>query len=392
MNTQLIKTLFAHLLVSGLAGLLACSSPADKKEEKPGEVANPPANTVTITAAQFRETGIRLGGPDTLMLGETIQATGKLEAPPDQWATVSAPMGGFVRSAKLVEGDFVHKGQVLIMLEHPDYVKLQQEYLQAMARIGFERQELDRQTELNREEVGARRKLQQSTSDYETTRALITSLEAQLAQLHIPLDPLRTGRIVRTIPLPAPISGYVDKVNLRLGQFVGTTDMLVEIVSKEHLYLELRVFENDIRHVREGQLVRFTIPQQQTGEMRATVYRVGQAFDAQSKTVLVHANLLPNQAGRLFAGSYVRATILAAPRQVIALPEDALVKEGGKTFIYVRQPDNPTGTYQFRLVPVRAGITQNHQIEVIVPSTVNPSSIVREGAYFINAERAKTAG
>lgn len=349
-------------------------------------------NTISISRAQFQETGIQLGGPDTLTLGEQIQATGKLEAPPDQWATVHAPMGGFVRSTRLVEGDFVKKGHVLAMLEHPDYIKLQQEYLQAMAKSRFEKQELDRQTELNREEVGARRKLQQSTADYETTRALLTSLEAQLAQLHIPLETLRTGTITRTIPLLAPISGYVDNVNLRLGQYVGTSDELVEIVGKEHLYLELRVFENDIRKVKEGQTVRFTVPQQQTGEMQAVVYRVGQAFDPQTKTVLVHANLIRKDYGRLFAGSYVRAVILSDPRQVIALPDDALIREGNRSFIYVRQATNSTNAYRFQLVPIRTGVTQNHQTEVELPKSVNPSAIVRQGAYFISAERAKLAG
>ncbi|MEZ0487465.1 efflux RND transporter periplasmic adaptor subunit [Fibrella aquatica] len=389
MTTNLITMLLAGMLMAGLFG---CSSAPDKSPDKPADAASDAAGTVTISEAQFRETGIQLGGPDTLTLGKTIQATGKLEAPPDQWATISAPMGGFVRSAKLVEGDFVRKGQVLAVLEHPDYVKLQQEYLQAIARSQFERQELDRQTELNREEVGARRKLQQSTADFASTRALLTSLEAQLAQLHIPLESLRKGQISRTIPLISPISGYVDKVNLRLGQFVGTTDMLAEIVGKEHLYLELRVFESDIRQIREGQQVRFTVPQQQTGEMKATVYRVGQAFDAQTKTVLVHANLTSGQYDRLFAGSYVRATILAAPRQVVALPDDALVKEGNQTFVYVREPGSASGTYRFSMVPIRTGITQNHRTEVTLPATLNPASIVRQGAYFISAERVKTAG
>ncbi|MBN8821029.1 MULTISPECIES: efflux RND transporter periplasmic adaptor subunit [unclassified Spirosoma] len=390
MTQQHYKPLsLVYLLLLSL--LIACSGSDETNTKQVKSTTNTP-NTVTISKAQFQETGIQLGGPDTLTLGEQIQATGKLEAPPDQWATVHAPMGGFVRSTRLVEGDFVKKGHVLAMLEHPDYIKLQQEYLQAIARSRFEKQELDRQTELNREEVGARRKLQQSTADFETTRALLTSLEAQLSQLHIPLETLRNGTITRTIPLLAPISGYVDKVNLRLGQYVGTTDELVEIVGKEHLYLELRVFENDIRKVKEGQTVRFTVAQQQTGEMQAVVYRVGQAFDPQTKTVLVHANLTRKDYGRLFAGSYVRAVILSDPRQVIALPDDALVREGNSSFIYVRQPTDSTNAYRFQLVPIRTGITQNHQTEVTLPKSINPSAIVREGAYFISAERAKLAG
>lgn len=374
-----------------LGGLVACSSSTDQKptQAETPTVATPKTGLISISEAQFRETGIKLGAPDTLSLGETIQATGKLEAPPDQWASVHAIMGGFVRSAHLVEGDFVHKGQVLAVLEHPDYVKLQQEYLQAIAKHGFERQELDRQTELNREAVGARRNLQQSTADFETTKALLASLEAQLAQLHIPLETLRKGAITRTISLRAPISGYVDKVNIRLGQYVNHTDELVEIVGRERLYLELRVFENDIQKVKEGQVVQFTIPQQQTGALRASVYRVGQAFDPQTKTVLVHANLLANKGERLLAGSYVRASILVNPRRVATLPEDALVKEGNRSFVYVRQATDSASTYRFKLIPVRTGISQRNQVEVQLPAGVDPAAIVREGAYFISGERAK---
>lgn len=370
--------------------LLACS---DKEAGQQSQLSEKlPIRSVSITEIQFKETGIQLGPPDTLTLGDMIQATGKVEAPPDHWASVHAPMGGFVRSTRLVEGDYVRKGQLLAVLEHPDYVKLQQEYLQALSRSRFEKQELDRQTELAREEVGARRKLQQSTADYESTSALLASLEAQLGQLHISVEKLRQGTISRTIPLLAPISGYVDKVNLRLGQYVGSTDELVEIVNKEHLYLELRVFESDIRNVREGQRVIFNIGQQQTGPMEAVVYRVGQSFDPQSKTVLVHANLLAKDYGRLFAGSYVRATIQANPRRVIALPEEAIVQENNQPHIYVRQQSTVANTLRFTLVPIEVGVTQNHRTEVRLSNKVDPAAIVRQGAYFISAERAKITG
>ncbi|KAB7727355.1 efflux RND transporter periplasmic adaptor subunit [Rudanella paleaurantiibacter] len=387
MKTSLI---YKAVLISLSGTLFACSGKeADTPTQTPEQTQ---IRSVTITEAQFRETGIELGPPDTLTLGDMIQATGKVEAPPDHWATVHAPMGGYVRATRLVEGDFVRKGQVLAVLEHPDYVKLQQEYLQALTRSRFEQQELDRQTELAREEVGARRKLQESSAAYETTRALLASLEAQLAQLHLPLASLRRGTISRTITLLAPISGYVDKVNLRLGQYVGPTDGLVEIVNKDHLYLELRVFESDIRKVREGQRVVFSVAQQQTGPLEAVVYRVGQSFDDQTRTVLVHANLKARDYSRLFAGSYVRATIQANPRQVVALPEDAVVREGNRAYVYVQQPAQASGEQVFTLVPIQTGVTQNHRIEVILSKEINRAAIVRQGAYFISAERAKMAG
>ncbi|OIN60378.1 efflux RND transporter periplasmic adaptor subunit [Arsenicibacter rosenii] len=375
-----------------LTGLFAaCSS----REQAPGQ-ATPETTpeslkqTVRISDEQFQQTGIVLGHPDTLMMGRTIQATGKLEAPPEHWATVSAPMGGFVRATRLLEGDRVRKGQVLAVLEHPDYIKLQQEYLQAQARLHFVGQELDRQTELNREQVGARRNLEQSTADVQTTKALLASLEAQLEQLHISLPELHRGHIQRTIPLPAPIGGYVDKVNLKIGQFVNSTDVLVEIVNKEHLHLELQVFEQDVPQVREGQTVRFMIPQQQTGELTARVYRVGQTFDLQTKTVTVHANLVNADMRRLFPGSYIRATILTDQRRVLALPDDAVVQESNGAYVYVEEPGK--GGRRFRLVAIKTGIRENGRIEVILPASFPASArIVRSGAYFLSAERAKEA-
>lgn len=381
--------------VSGVAllyVLIACSSATQTDEQAaPETTAASTKQLVQITDAQFKQTGIVLGRPDTITMGKTIQATGKLEAPPEHWATVSAPMGGFIRATRLLEGDLVRKGQVLAVLEHPDYIKLQQEYLQAQARLRFLRQELDRQTELNREQVGARRNLEQSTSDYQTTQALIASLEAQLSQLHISISELQKGHIQRTIPLLAPIGGYVDKVNLKIGQFVSSTDVLVEIVNKNQLHLELQVFEQDIRQVREGHMIRFAVPQQQLGELLARVYRVGQTFDLQTKTVTVHAKLLNADMHRLFPGSYVRATILTDQRPVLALPEDAVVKESNGAYVYVEEPAKGE-MHQFRLVPVKTGLNQQGHTEVILPATLAPSvRIVRSGAYFLSAERAKDA-
>ena len=76
----------------------------------------------------------------------------------------------------------------------------------------------------------------------------------------------------------------------------------------------------------------------------------------------------------------------------MALPEEAVVTEGNRSYVYVRDTGGPAGTYQFRLVPVTVGITQNHSTEVQLPTDLDAREIVRQGAYFISAERAKQAG
>ena len=74
----------------------------------------------------------------------------------------------------------------------------------------------------------------------------------------------------------------------------------------------------------------------------------------------------------------------------MALPEDAVVKESSGAYVYVEDPVK--GAHQFRLVPVKTGIREQGRIEVTLPASLSPSArIVRSGAYFLSAERAKEA-
>ncbi len=383
-----------------LAGsLAACGGSATSKPEDAKAAAPPaaPANPdqITISAAQARAAGIVLGGYTRQNMASEVLASGMIDVPPQNIVSISAVLGGYVQAVRVLPGQFVKKGAVVAVLRHPDYLKLQQDYLQSRAKSQFLAQDLERQRILDAEDVGAKRKFQQAQADYKTEQAAQRSLAAQLAQLNISAAQLgASGRIQPTVALTTPLGGYVKKVSINPGQFVNPADVLVEVVDRSDLHLQLKVFERDIARVQLGQPILFTVPARGPASpvLRARVFLVGKAFDDNARTVAVHAHLEGRDADNLLPGQYVAARIQTAGAQVRTLPESAIIQAGELSYAYVQTAATDSSA-TFRRVKVRPGPTAHGDVAITPLETVpDTTRLVRQGAYFLDAERGKGQG
>ena len=86
-------------------------------------------------------------------------------------ATVSLTMGGVVKSTSLLPGESVGKGTVLATLENPEFITLQQTYLDSHAQAEYLEAEYRRQKALSAEQAASQKKFQQSKADYLSMRA-----------------------------------------------------------------------------------------------------------------------------------------------------------------------------------------------------------------------------
>ncbi|MDQ2772238.1 MAG: efflux RND transporter periplasmic adaptor subunit, partial [Bacteroidota bacterium] len=281
----------------------------------------------------------------------------------------------------------------------PEYLKLQQDYLQTQARIDYLQQETNRQQILNDEDVGARRKLQQATSELHTEQAAAGSLAAQLRLIGLNPGTVSAGNIRPSVPLIAPIGGYVKAVMVNPGQFVNPQDVLVELVDRSDLHLELKVFERDIAKVKVGQDILFTVPAQGAGTrpLPATVFLVGKAFDDDGRTVSVHAHLHDTgpdalATATLLPGQYVSARIITGLTPQRTLPEDALVPGGEVSYAFYQVKADAKGRTYHRF-SLRPGTTDQGQVAVRpLDKLADTTHLVVKGAYFLDAERSKGAG
>jgi membrane fusion protein, heavy metal efflux system len=370
--------------------LLVLLLPACGQTDTPEKPTPTPARPVTpdevrVSAAQAQAAGLELGGFTWKNLAADVQANGVVDVPPQNRASVSAVMGGYVQSVAVLPGQQVRRGAVLAVLRHPDYLKLQQEYLQSRARVTFLQQELKRQQTLDAEDVGAKRKLQQAQSEYSSEQANLQATAGQLRMLGISLTGLHRGQISSSVTLTAPISGNVAAVRINPGQYVPPQDVLIELVDPSHMHLELQVFERDVHQVRRGQQVLFRVPsQRRRPDMTASVYLVGKSFDPEKRTVNVHAHLEPER-DDLIPGQYVAAAIQTGAARQRTLPEEAVVEAGEFSYIFVR-----TAADTFRRVRVKTGVSENGDVALrLLDPLPDSTHLVQRGAYFLDAELKK---
>ncbi len=364
--------------------LVSCSSKEEVKEKTKQHAE--PVNVVELTEAQYKTAGIEFGTIEMRTISGIIQASGKLDVPPQSKVSVSAPMGGFVKETEMLQGSQVKKGQVIVIMQHPDYIQLQQEYKEEFSQIDYLKEEFERQQELSNENVNAKKTLQKAKADFLTAQAKMEGLKARLQLLNINVAALEKGQIQSTINLYSPIDGYVTKVNVNIGSYVNPHDVMLEIVNTEHLHAELTIFEKDVPRLKIGQKVLFTLANE-IKHRSATVHLVGKEINS-DRSIQIHCHL-DKEDKELIPGMYLKAVVETDSAHVTALPDQSIVSFEGKKYIFIKSKEqrDSTGTkeaYNFKMIEVGAGESELGYSEVILPKHFNPhSKVVVTGAYSL---------
>lgn len=361
-----------NIILFSLSTLLfACGS---NPQEQVAMVDSLQANVITLTSLQYKSSNIKLGKLERRPVAQRITVNGKLDVPPQNLVIISAPLGGFVKSTKLLSGMKVKKGDVLAVLENQEYIQLQQDYLDNRTKLEYAEADYTRQQELARENVNALKSLQLAKSQYESLRAMVSGLEAKLAMINLSPTSVKDGKIKSTINLYAPITGFITMVNVNIGQFVNATDVLFKIVNLEHMHAELQVYERDINKIAVGQRVTFRLAND-SSSYQAFVSLVGKEISPE-RTVQVHCELNTRDRS-LLPGMFVTAVIETASKETDVVPTTAVSSFEGKDYIFVSSGDN-----QFKAIRVVTENSVGNLTEVrLQEKVVSGTTIVTTGAF-----------
>lgn len=383
---------FALTLFSAILLTAACNS-GREKDPASEEVEILPDDIVELRYDQIKMAEIDTGSLEMRFLAGGLRVSGKVTVAPQGYATVCAPLGGFVKSTTLVPGDFVRKSEVLALIENQEFVDIQENYLEARSRLEYAEAEYKRHSELFKEDVYSEKNLQQVTADYKSLRAHVSALQQKLALIGIEPSGLNEENINRSVTLLSPISGYIKTVNANIGKAVSPTDILFEIVNTDNLFLELTLFEKDAGKVTSGQNINFYI-NNETEKHSAVLTLTGRSVD-NDKASRVFARVTTG-CSNLLPGMYVNATIETGGKRVPALPSDAIVTFDDKNYIFIfsrNKEEKGFAFTEYRIIEVRKGLTDGGYTEVILPPglDVKQSGIVIKGAYNLLSAK-KNAG
>lgn len=379
------KQIIIYRTIVVLLFIIAITSCGSKTEEIKQEIKHEEgSNSVELTDEQAKIAGVLLGKIDMKALSGSIKVNGMLDVPPQNLVSVSVPIGGFLKSTELLQGMKVKKGQVIAIMQNAEYIQLQQDYVDHKSQLEYLEAEYKRQVELAKENVNSQKILLQSKTQYQSMMAKVSGLKSKLSLLGINANQIEGGNFQNTITIYAPISGYVTQVNVNIGMYVSSTDVMFKIVDTEHLHAELTVFEKDVPKLKIGQKVRFILANETT-ERIATVYLIGREI-GEDRTVRIHCHL-DKEDGELLPGTYLKAYVEAGTQKVTALPDAAVVVFEGINYIFITEPSDKKGTQQFKMIQVNKGVSESGYTEVQLPRDVNAeSSIVINGAFDILAK------
>jgi len=344
---------------------------------------------VKLTQKQIDILDIKIGTLREQNMGGYIEVNGKLGVPPQNEAVVTSILGANINKIKAIEGDKVKKGQVLAYISHPSIITMQTDYLQTYNKLTFLEQDYNRQKKLYEANVGSGRDYQLVQSAYSSAKGLAKGLESQLSLLGISAKSVRNGTISQVAPVRSPINGFIEKVEIKSGQYVQPQTPLFEVVNTDHIHADLMVFEKDISKVENGQTVQFTIESIGSKELTAKIYSVGKSFEEGPKALHVHAEI-ENKDKNLIPGMYVNARIITKNTLVQALPEDAIFQEGEQYFVFTAEKE-ADGSWGFAPKEVLVKNTSNGFTAFDFVAPIEKGALVAQsGAYYLMAELKKS--
>ena len=391
-NILKISTLLILLftIISCGNGTSKQSEGDDHKNEQTKDATNEEEtpNKVALKLNQLEIMGIELGNLSQLNLGASLKVNGQLELPPQNMASVSALIGGRVQSVTVVEGDFVKKGQVIATLNNTEFIAMQREYLSAKSNLTYLEKDYVRKKELEKEGITSARAFQESEAAYFNAKADLNAAKATLNLLGVNTAQADKGVISASIPVVAPIQGYIQKIEINIGKSVAPEQEMFEIVDNNFLHLGLNVFEKDIEKLGMGQKIAFTLSTRPNKIYEAEIFALGKAFDLDTRSVKVHAKIIGTHEG-LLTGMFVEARIATDSKMVDALPDEAFVNEKGLDYVFV-QREKDKEDIVLEKIQVIKGVSDLGFSEVMFTNPITKNDlIVIKSAYYVNAELNK---
>ncbi len=313
---------------------ISCSSEQKVETREDGHKDSGNENVVLLNQRQREALKLILGTFQMRNLTTVVKTNGQLKVPPSSRADVTTVIGGNVKEIKVFHGDKVKKGQLLAVLEHPDYITLQEEFAELSNRLEFLEKEYQRQKELFENNVGAGKDYQQVKADFNTAKAKYAGLKLRLEFLNISPDDVISGKITKSIDILSPINGYINDIFIQVGTYIDAKNKLFSISDNSKIHADFMVYEKDIHLLKIGQKIDFIVANRPGEELSATIFAIGNEFETNTRSVHIHAKLT-NNPGNLIPGMYISGHIHTNKHFTRTLPNDAVVKEGTKSFIFV---------------------------------------------------------
>lgn len=233
---------------------------------------------------------------------------GVIMVSPQQNATVSLTMGGKVHILKVMPGQAVARGQVIASIDNPEYIDLQQTYLDASAQTEYLEKEYKRQSDLSANDASSQKKMQQSKAEYLSMHSRLSAAASRLKTLGVNPASVKLNGIQPYLLVKAPINGFVTNLNVNLGKYLDAGEPICDVINKSQPLIQLTVYERELNLMRVGRPVEFRVNGMGKKTFNAQIVSIDQSVDAKDYSIKVYAKVMASNSD-FRPGMYIRAKL-----------------------------------------------------------------------------------
>ena len=333
-------------------------------------------NTLSLTEAQYKNAKIETVTLQEKTITEVLKLNGKIDVPPQNLVFVSAPLGGYLISTKLLPGMQVKKGEIIACMEDQQYIQLQQDYLVAKSKLNLAELDYIRQKELNETQASSDKIMQQAKAEATIQKITMNAIGEKLKLITINPLTISANTISKSINIYSSISGYVSKVNVNIGKYVAPTDVMFELINPTDIHLNLKVFDKDISKLSIGQKIIAFDNAYPDKKFNCEIILISKDVTSEG-TVDVHCHFQTYD-NSLLPGMYMNAVLSIDGKNSNCLPEESVVSYDGKEYIFIE-----TANMKYEITEVTTGLKQDGFITIINSESIKNKLVVSKGAYTL---------
>lgn len=268
----------------------------------------------------------------TVTLSDVVTATAAVESDPSRTVKLFPPMAGRVVTLGVRLGDPVHRGEVLVTLDSPDFTAAQADYAHALAAYRQAKSNLARERDLAQYGIAAQRDVEQAETDYSQADGDRARAAARLSVLGIDTSAVLHDQ---ALVLRSPIEGRIIDLSVGAGEYHNDpTVPVMTIADLGTVWLSANVPEKDLHGIRAGDRAVAVVSAYPEDTIRGVVAMVGAVVDTATRMTKVRVSV-PNRGGLLKPGMYATITFAAQPRSRVVVPATSLLQVSDSDYVFV---------------------------------------------------------
>ena len=383
MTFQRIHTVRPVLLAALLATALLAGCDRGAPQQGAAAAAADP-NLVTVNAEMARN--FKVAPLATSLVSTERDLPGRIEANEQLVTRIGASVTGRVTEVYADIGARVQAGQVLARVSSPELTNAQLAYLRASSASTQAERAVERAQLLIQADVIGSAELQRREAELSIARAELRAAADQLLLLGVSgtyVERLRTtGQLNTYAGISATRSGVVIERKISQGQVAQPGDPLFTVADLSKVWVVGALPEQDAAAVQTGQKVQVRVPALGERQFNGRVVFVSDTISPETRTLMVRTEV-DNADRALKPQMLATLRIIGQPRQQLALPENAVVRDNDRDHVFVQ-----VASGQFRLTPVELGAATGG-VRPVLKGPAAGTPVVVDGAFHLNNERKR---